>query len=113
MVILGQNREMGMINRRNADFKKVIERFYGRLQYEDGFKKKMENLVNMGLNPIKDLESAANKLGQEVEKKKTEGEACKAEQVKNVWYLFVSEFVRTLWGKKTTWKWIIFLSFGS
>ncbi|CAG5885950.1 unnamed protein product [Menidia menidia] len=79
LVILGQYHEMLTIDRKTESLKVFKGRFDTRLLYEDRFKDSIEKLLSEGQSMTKTLETALETLGQEVEKKKTEQDACQAE----------------------------------
>ncbi|XP_070403566.1 centromere-associated protein E-like [Nothobranchius furzeri] len=79
MVIMGQYKEMEMINTRDGEMMKVTKTVYDRLQYETRFKQSLESLIAAAQKSKKDLEASVVELSPRMEGKKKENDACQQE----------------------------------
>lgn len=83
VVNTGQYQMLSILNTRNENLLKQSEKLYNEFLNEEIFKVTVENLVTRGKKAMKDLEATVVKLNSEMEKKKTENDACQAEKVKH------------------------------
>lgn len=90
MVNTGQYQMLAILNTRNEKLQKQSEKLYNQFLDEEIFKVTVENLVTQGKKVMKNLEDTVAKLNSEMEKKKTENDACQAEKVKHFSFLSFS-----------------------
>lgn len=88
VVIVGQNPAFTMLNRGIEKQLMKLDRLNTQHVNQEFLKATVEKLVVLATKVVEDLEATAAKLGPELEKKKTENEACKAEKVKSFSFFY-------------------------
>ncbi|KAK2920988.1 fibrinogen- and Ig-binding protein-like [Channa argus] len=80
MIVMSQYQLLTRLKGRSEEMRMQSEKLYGELMNEDMFKATLENLLGQGQKVANELEATVVKLGSEMEKKKTENDACQAEK---------------------------------
>lgn len=86
VIIIGQNPKSMMLNSGIVKQRGKLDTLNTQHINQVFIKGKMERQVVQVTNVVEDLEGTVAKMGSELEKKKTENEACEAEKVKFLLY---------------------------
>lgn len=81
MVIIGQYQMLTRLKESSQKKQMNSEKLYNEFINEESFKVMLETLLVQGNKVVSDLEATVVKLRSEMEKKKTENDACQAERV--------------------------------
>ncbi|MEQ2194137.1 hypothetical protein XENOCAPTIV_024239 [Xenoophorus captivus] len=81
MVIMGQYKEMEILQQSNEQLTKSKQMAYNKLQHEIDFKRSLQDLKTKGKQVLKDLEAELAKLTTQLEGKKPEISACQEQLV--------------------------------
>lgn len=91
IIMMEQNKVLVLLNNKTAQLKIQSDELDFQLTNEDFIKATVEKLVTLGNTLVEDTEGAVAKLLPEVEKAKTENDACQADKV-NFFFLAASAF---------------------